>query len=83
MKKVMQSLFFILILLFLSGCQTDDNDSSKSAKEKQVAQENELNEDIKTTSSSIQISQLELIPLPQTIDEILEYPRGELAGHVN
>ena len=79
----MQSLSFILLLLFVSGCQTDDKDSSKSAKEKQVVQENELNEDIKTTSSSIQISQLELIPLPQTIDEILEYPRGELAGHVN
>lgn len=86
-KKTRRCLFFILMLLFLSSCQNQDDSKVNSKSTDEINQEVEEDEkapkeDMEKTEEigDKQILESELIPLPQSIEDVLEYPRGKFAG---
>ena len=87
MKKTRRCLFFILLLLFLSSCQNQDNSKDNSKSTDEINQEVEEDkkapkEDMETIEDidDKQVLESELIPLPQNIEDVLEYPRGKFVG---
>ena len=86
-KKTRRCLFFILLLLFLSSCQNQDNSKDNSKSTDEINQEVEEDkkapkEDMETIEEidDKQVLESELIPLPQNIEDVLEYPRGKFVG---
>ena len=86
-KKTRRCLFFILLLLFLSSCQNQDNSKDNSKSTDEINQEVEEDkkapkEDMETIEEidDKQVLESELIPLPQSIEDVLEYPRGKFVG---